>query len=108
METAKDSVQEFFALLSSSGGLLERALRENGTIRSYLMEALRHLVADNHRRNRKQAMPVHPDQPDEGRWDVMEISRIPGAEAAFHNARVKTTLAEDSDSREGSLYRRRQ
>jgi hypothetical protein len=52
------------------------------------------LVIDYHRRNRTQGLQTHPDQASAGGWDVMDLPGFPAAEAAFHRAWVKVTLAE--------------
>ena len=52
-EQAQVLTQEFFTRLSGPGGLLERANPEKGAFRDYLQQALRNLVIDHHRRNRK-------------------------------------------------------
>ena len=58
-------------------------------------EALRNLVIDYHRRNCKEALHTHPDQASTGGWGIMELpAGFPVAEAAFHHAWVKVTLAE--------------
>jgi len=93
-ERAQDLAQEFFARIGRPGGLLERADPEKGTFRDYLQEALRNLVIDYHRRNREEALHTHPDQASTGGWDFIGVAEFPAAEAAFHLAWVKVTLAE--------------
>ena len=93
-ELAQDLAQEFFARLSEPGGLFERAHPEKGAFRNYLKKALRNLVTDYHRRNRNEALQTHPDQWSAGGWDVLDLPGLPAAEAAFHRAWVKATLAE--------------
>ena len=93
-EQAQDLAQEFFTRLSGPGGLFDRANREKGTFRDYLRQALRNLVIDYHRRNRKEARQTHPDQGSVGAWDDLDPQGFPAAETAFHHAWVKVTLAE--------------
>lgn len=94
-EQAQDLAQEFFARLIRQGGLFEHAHREKGAFRNYLMTALRHMVIDYHRRNgRVEAIQTHPDQWTDGGWDVLNTPEFQPAEAAFHRAWVKATLAE--------------
>ena len=93
-EQAQELAQEFFTRLSGPGGLLERAHPEKGAFRNYLRESLRNLVRDYYRRDRTQALHSHPDQEGAGGWDVMELTGLPAAEAAFHHEWVKVTLAE--------------
>jgi DNA-directed RNA polymerase specialized sigma24 family protein len=93
-DQAQVLAQEFFAKLSAADGLLQRARPDKGAFRDYLQEALRNLVIDYHRQNRKSALETHPDQETSGGWEALELTRFPVAEAAFHHAWVKTTLAE--------------
>ena len=93
-DQAQDLAQEFFARLSGPGGVLEHARPERGAFRNYLQRALRNLVIDCQRRNRRETFETHPDQASAGSWDVMELPGFPAAEAAFHYAWVKVTLAE--------------
>jgi len=93
-EQSRDLTQEFFTRLSEPGGLFERAHPGEGAFRNYLKKALRNLVTDYHRRNRKEALQTHPDQWSAGGWDVLDLPRFLAAEAAFHRAWVKATLAE--------------
>jgi len=93
-EQAQELAQEFFTKLSGPGGLLDHAHPEKGAFRDYLRESLRNLVRDFCRHNRTQAQQTHPDQASVGGWDVMELLRLPAAEAAFHHEWVKITLAE--------------
>jgi DNA-directed RNA polymerase specialized sigma24 family protein len=93
-EQAQELAQDFFSRLSVPGGLLERAHPEKGALRDYLQQTLRNLVIDYHRSNRKRAHETHPDQASAGAWEVMEPAGFPAAEAAFHHAWVKVTLAE--------------
>jgi RNA polymerase sigma factor (sigma-70 family) len=93
-ERAQDLSQEFFTKLSECGGVFDRANREKGPFRNYLQRALRNLATDYHRRNRKEAQQPHPDQASAGGWEVLELAGFPAAEAAFHHAWVRVTLAE--------------
>lgn len=93
-EAAEDLSQEFFTKLSEPGGLLERANPKKGPFRSYLQQALRNLVIDHHRRNSKEALQSHPDQASTEGWETLQLAGFPAAEAAFHRAWVKLTLAE--------------
>jgi RNA polymerase sigma factor (sigma-70 family) len=93
-EEAQDLSQEFFTKLSGPRGLLASASREKGAFRNFMRKALRNLVTDYHRRNRKEALQMHPDQASEEGWDVLEVAVLPVAEAAFHRAWVELTLAE--------------
>jgi len=94
-EESQDLAQEFFARLSGPGGLIEHVDRAKGSFRAYLQQALRNLVIDHHRRSHKDALLKHPDQEQSaGGWEVIEFPGFPAAEAAFHNAWLKITLAE--------------
>jgi len=93
-DLAQDLTQEFFARLTRHGSLFRHAAREQGTFRTYLMSALRHLAIDHHRRARREANDAHPDQWSDGGWDTLNPPAFPSAEAAFHSAWVKTVLAE--------------
>jgi RNA polymerase sigma factor (sigma-70 family) len=93
-EKARDLSQEFFTRLSESRGLLERADAEKGPFRNYLQKALRNLVIDYHRRNRKEALDRHSDQAAAEGREVPELAEFAAADAAFHHAWVKVTLAE--------------
>jgi len=93
-EKAQDLSQEFFAKLCEPGGLLEHATPKRGRFHNLLKRALRNLVIDYHRRNRKEALEMHPDQPNEAGWEVLELAELPAAEAVFHHEWVKATLAE--------------
>jgi DNA-directed RNA polymerase specialized sigma24 family protein len=93
-EKARELSQEFFITLSKPGGLLEHATPKKGRFRDFLQQALRYLVIDYYRRNRTEALQIHPDQANSEGWDVLELAQLPVAEAAFHYAWVKTTLAE--------------
>ena len=92
-EKAEDLAQEFFAKLSGPGGLLCHANPDKGPFRNYLQQALRNLVIDHHRRSRKESVETHPDQARADGWEILDIARFPAAEAAFHDAWVKDTLA---------------
>jgi hypothetical protein len=85
---------------------LERADSEKGTWREYLKQALRNLAIDYHRQNRKEGCHAHPDQVGTGGWDVMGLAELPAAEAAFHLAWAKVTLA-DALSRVRTLCHKR-
>jgi RNA polymerase sigma factor (sigma-70 family) len=93
-ERAQDLSQEFFTRLSEPGGLLEHADPGRGPFRNYLRRALRNMVTDSHRRNRREVLQTHPDQENAGGWEVLDLSGFPAADAAFHHAWVKVTLAE--------------
>ena len=93
-EQAQELAQEFFIRLSGPGGLLERAHPERGKFRDYLRESLRNLARDHYRRNRAQALQIHPDQAHGEGWDIVDLPGLPVAEAAFHHEWVKVTLAE--------------
>ena len=93
-EKAQDLSQEFFTRLSEPGGLLQRANPDKGLFRNYLQQALRNLVIDYHRRNRKEGVQTHPDHARAEGWEVLKIAKLPEAETAFHRAWVKVTLAE--------------
>lgn len=93
-EEAEELSQELFIKLSGPGGLLERADREKGSFRNYLQQSLRHLVIDYRRRKRSEALQMHPDQVSAGGWEILELAAFPVAEAVFHHAWVKLTLAE--------------
>ena len=93
-EQAQVLAQEFFTRLSGPGGLFERANPEKGAFRDYLQRALRNLVIDHYRRNRKEDLETHPDQESSGGWEALTLPRFPAAEAAFHRAWVEGTLAE--------------
>jgi RNA polymerase sigma factor (sigma-70 family) len=93
-EKARDLSQEFFARLSESTGLLERADAEKGPFRNYLKKILRNLVIDHHRRNRKEALERDPGQARAEPWEAPELAEFSDADAAFHHAWVKLTLAE--------------
>jgi RNA polymerase sigma factor (sigma-70 family) len=93
-EQAQELAQEFFIRLSGTGGLLVRVQPEKGGFRDYLQQALRHLATDYYRRRRKEALQAHPDQSSAGAWDIMDLQGFPAAEAAFHRAWVRVTLAE--------------
>lgn len=92
-EKTEDLAQEFFAKLSGLGGLLHHADPGKGPFRNYLQQALRNLVIDHHRRSRKEGVETHPDQVSAEGWEILNIARFPAAEAAFHAAWVKDTLA---------------
>jgi RNA polymerase sigma factor (sigma-70 family) len=93
-ERAQELAQEFFTRLSGPGGLLDRANREKGTFRNYLRQALRNLAIDYHRRKRKEGVQMQPDEGSDGGWDILDLPQLPSAEAAFHRAWVKVTLAD--------------
>lgn len=93
-EQAQVLAQEFFAKLSATDGLLQRANPEKGAFRDYLRQALRNLVIDHHRHNRIAALETHPDQESAGGWEAVALPRFPAADAAFHRAWVKATLQE--------------
>ena len=94
-EQTQDLAQEFFARLIDQRTLFEHAHREKGAFRNYLMTALRNMVIDYHRRNgRIEAIQTHPDQWTDAGWDVLNTPEFQPAEAAFHRAWVKATLAE--------------
>jgi len=92
-DQAQELTQEFFTRFSGPGGILEHAHPEKGAFRTYLQQALRNLVIDYYRHNRNEVFQTHPDQASDG-WDVMNLAGFPAAEAAFHHAWVKVTLAE--------------
>lgn len=93
-EKAQELSQEFFAKLSAQGGLLEYANPEKGSFRNYLKQALRNLVTDYYRRNPRDSHQTHPDQAGPAGWELLGLSRLPKAEAAFHRVWVAVTLAE--------------
>jgi len=93
-EKAQELSQEFFAKLSGSGGLLEHASPDKGRFHNFLKRALRNLVIDHHRRSRGERLQTHPDQANDGGWDVLELADFTAAEAVFHCEWVKVTLAE--------------
>jgi DNA-directed RNA polymerase specialized sigma24 family protein len=92
-EQAQVLAQDFFARLSRPDGILHRATPEKGAFRDYLQQSLRHLAIDHHRHGRKAALETHPDQ-HSSRWEALSLGRYPEAEAAFHRAWIKATLAE--------------
>src|SRR5438270_767991 len=73
-EKARDLLQEFFIRLSKPGGLLEHAKPQKGRFRDLLQQALRHLVIDYYRRNRTEALQIHPDQAHSEGWEVLELA----------------------------------
>jgi RNA polymerase sigma factor (sigma-70 family) len=91
-EQAQELAQEFFTKVSGPGGLLEHARPGEGKFRHYLKQALRHLVIDYYRSNRRHALQIYPDQASDGGWEVVELPGFPSAEAAFHREWVKITL----------------
>jgi RNA polymerase sigma factor (sigma-70 family) len=93
-ERVQDLSQEFFAKLSAPGGVLEHATPDKGRFHNFLKQALRNLVIDHYRRNRREALQTHPDQASAEGWDVLNLAEFPAAEAAFHHEWVKVTLAE--------------
>ena len=93
-EQAGVLAQEFFARLSTPGNVLERVRKEKGSFHNYVQEILRNLATDYHRRRSKEALEAHPDQLADGGWETIEAQGLPAAEAAFHDAWVKLTLAE--------------
>lgn len=93
-EQGKELAQEFFAKVTGPGGIIEHAHAEKGAFRDYLRTSLRNLVRDHYRHNRSQALETHPDQASAGGWDIMELTVLPAAEAAFHHEWVKATLAD--------------
>lgn len=92
-DQAQELAQEFFTRLSGPSGILEHAHPAKGAFRTYLQQALRNQVIDYYRHNRKEVLQTYPDQARDG-WDVMNLAGFPAAEAAFHHAWVKVTLAE--------------
>lgn len=107
-DQADELAQEFFTRVSGAGGIFEHAHPAKGAFRNYLKQALRNLAADYHRRNRQEAFQMHPDQADGGGWDGMELSGFSAAEAAFHQAWVKVTLAEALTSVRALCLKRKQ
>jgi DNA-directed RNA polymerase specialized sigma24 family protein len=93
-EQAHELAQDFFSKLCAPGGLLERAHPTKGTLRDYLLRALRNSAIDYYRIRRKQSLETHPDQEGAGGWDIIDNPGLPSAETAFHEAWVKATLAE--------------
>jgi RNA polymerase sigma-70 factor (ECF subfamily) len=91
-EQARDLTQDFFAKLSKEGGPLEHVRPGIGAFRDYLQQALRHLAIDYYRRNGPELRQTHPGQASLAR--TVEPPVYPVAEAAFHHAWVKITLAE--------------
>lgn len=107
-EKAEDLAQEFFIKVSEPGGVLERANPRNGTFRNYLRQALRNLVIDYRRRSRTETRETHPDQWEVHGWDTPEFAEFPEAEAAFHDAWVKITLADALARVRDLCFRRKQ
>lgn len=107
-EQARELAQDFFVRLTAPGGILERANPERGALRDYLQKVLRNLVIDCHRRDRKRDLETHPDQASAGAWELMEIAGYSTAEAAFHQAWVKVTLAEALSRVRGLCNKRKQ
>jgi DNA-directed RNA polymerase specialized sigma24 family protein len=94
-EKAQELTQEFFARISGAGALLYNAQREKGlALRSYLKTVLRNLATDYYRRTRKEVVQAHPDQHGDRGWEILELPTYPAAEASFHLAWVRGTLAE--------------
>jgi DNA-directed RNA polymerase specialized sigma24 family protein len=94
-DQAQELTQEFFTKLSETAGLWEHARPKEGTFfRDYLLQALKNLVTDNYRHNRKAALQVYPDQNSTGGWDLIESRKYLEAEATFHDDWVRVTLAE--------------
>ena len=85
-EQAQELAQEFFTKLSEAAGLWEHARPNEGTLfRDYLLQALRNLVMDHYRRNRSEALQVHPDQGSTSGWDLIEPRKYLEAVATFHD-----------------------
>ena len=93
-EKARDLSQEFFRKLSASGAIFEHATHERGRFRDFLKQALRNHAADYYRRERAEGRQVHPDQEGAERWELLHFSKLPEAEAAFHQAWVKVVLGQ--------------
>ena len=92
-DKAEELTQNFFAKLCERPALFDGACPEKGKFRDYLMQSLRNVARDDYRRNHKEAAETHPDQISSGGWEVVELSILPAAGAAFHEAWVKQTLA---------------
>lgn len=89
---AQDLAHEFFVRIMDGGGLLNHADKQR-SFREYLKQVLRNLVKDDYRRNRRASNQAHPDR-TAGGWDTVGAAALPAAEAAFHEAWVRLTLAE--------------
>jgi DNA-directed RNA polymerase specialized sigma24 family protein len=94
-DLAQELAQEFFGRLSATGGIFEHADREHGAFRTYLMRSLQNFVIDYHRgQGRLGPQDTHPDQWNEGGWDVLSPKDNSPAEGSFHRAWVAATLSE--------------
>jgi hypothetical protein len=89
----EDLVNGFFTDKIFGGPLVNQYTRSQGHFRPYLKRALRNYVVDLLRREHPHIELVKPDQRSDG-WDRLKLGVVPEAEAAFHEAYVRTVLRE--------------
>jgi DNA-directed RNA polymerase specialized sigma24 family protein len=92
----EDLVQGFFTYVIFGGRLLDHYTRSKGNFRPFLKRSLRNYVVSGLRKERPHNEIVRPDQWSDG-WERLELGVVPEAEAAFHEALVRTVLQEALD-----------
>jgi DNA-directed RNA polymerase specialized sigma24 family protein len=96
-EKAEDLTQGFFEVAILSGRLLARADPAKGGFRPYLKQALRNYVIDARRKGARSPVPgLRPDT-ESGGWDLIIADEAHAADAAFHDAWVRSLLEEALD-----------
>ena len=92
-DDAEDLTQRFFETVILSGRLLMRADPHKGRFRSYLKQAIRNFLVDEHRRGGRSVNPeVRPDDLQEG-WDSIAIEPSAGPDAALLRAWARSLVA---------------
>jgi DNA-directed RNA polymerase specialized sigma24 family protein len=92
-DDAEDLTQRFFETVILSGRLLMRADPHKGRFRSYLKQAIRNFLVDEHRRDGRSVNPeVRPDALQEG-WDSIATESSPGPDAALLRAWARSLVA---------------
>jgi RNA polymerase sigma factor (sigma-70 family) len=90
---ADDLTQRFFETVVLSGRLLSSANPVKGTFRSYLKQAIRNFLIDEHRRQARLINPdIRPDALDEG-WSSIVTDSSPGPDAELLRAWAQSLVA---------------
>jgi DNA-directed RNA polymerase specialized sigma24 family protein len=89
----EDLAQGFFTYAIFGGQLLNQYTRSRGHFRPYLKRSLRNYVVSALRKEHQPNELIRPDQWSDG-WERLELGVVPEAEAAFHEALVRTILQE--------------